>query len=55
MYGVVWKYYPNELVKTLGRGSLMYEMTDVCHEFLEGNLGEQGFGLWERRMCLSYC
>ena len=42
---VVWKYYPNELVKTLGRGSLMYEMTDACHEFLEGNLGEQGFGL----------
>ena len=21
------------------------EMTDVCHEFLEGNLGEQRFGL----------
>ena len=44
MYGVVWKYYPNELVKTLGRESLMYEMTDVCHEFLEGNLGARGGG-----------
>ena len=43
--GVVWKSYPNELVKTLGSGSLMYEMTDICHEFLEGNLGEQRFGL----------
>ena len=41
MYGVVWKSYPNELDKTLGRGLLMYEITDVCHEFLEGNLGEQ--------------
>ena len=37
--GLCMKSYPNELVKTLGRGSLMYLMTDVCHEFLDGNLG----------------
>ena len=31
----------------------MYEMTDVCHEFLEGNLGEQRL-VCEREECVYH-